>query len=91
MFNFNWIESIFILVSLIFIFLVVIQANTTGSSGGLNSSNDGLMKVTLLTKITALLGILLLVLVFFMNMKNKNVSNLNNNNITQLEDGASND
>lgn len=90
MFNFNWIEFIFIFVSLIFIFLVVIQANTTGSSGGLNSSNDGLMKVSFITKLTAFLGILLLVLVFFMNMKNKDISNLNNN-ITQIEDGVSND
>jgi preprotein translocase subunit SecG len=75
MLSFTWIELIFITTSSIFIFLVVIQANVAGSSGGLNSTNSTSNRVPLITKISGVLAIIVFSLTLYMNYENKKISN----------------
>lgn len=74
MLSFTWIELFFIISSSIFIFLVVIQANVAGSSGGLSSNNSTSNRVPLITKISGSLAILVFLLTFYMNYENKQLS-----------------
>ena len=81
MVSISWSELFFIICSSIFIFLVVVQANTNGSNGGLTASGNRSNRVTLITKVCAVLALIVFSLSLYMSYENRN-SNIKVENVS---------
>ncbi len=88
MLSISWSELFFIITSSVFIFLVVIQANTNGSNGGLTSNGNRANRVSLITKVCAFLALVVFSLSLYMSYDNRNSNaELENISLESIKNG----